>query len=1208
MLIKHHTSSQKAQIVGRGTKEVLAMHKAASATRDARAHGEITRDADGNVDLVAEIKKHPDALWLRVKAIEADHENDNGDYFSREEILKAYKTFEGVPVFCNHENNKVENAKGKVVLAEWDDQENAVYCTMFVDKVAHPHLCRAIEEGYVTDVSMGTQVDYSTCSVCENMAKTADEYCDHVRTMKGRPVNGHKVFERNYGLKFIEISVVTDGACPSCTIREVIDPAEAVARSRELQKAAASAIKAVKKGMTKDGGVQEIRMLNEAMDLLENVTRKMLDQRQYVDMEFMQKVAEVLSELQHVTDELVDAGYAHVGEQANAPAPGGMAVPPLPEAAQEPGGMAPKPVSTEPTGTGVGSVTEPAMAASDGRSVLSSAISNKIKDLHASAMKLLQEAGDVQAPRGGSEPVNKSEETIKKLAKIWENPSVRSFKTEVSEGDFKIVVGSEEVIGLRGGDKIASLKVASLDGDVREELSRDPRHCAAILLDSLKNKFPGAAPAEKKAEKAPVDHGSQVEQTMEAQLREQKTPLHPRQNDPRESITESQLGDGWPGYEYHKRDDDPRHTITEKQLSEKWDGYEHHDRQGKPREEITELQLRNTAWRGNVTPATSDRQWAAGVDDQKQQITEGQLEDWKGPDKRHLPSHEITEKQLRGQDDPLGRRMASVSSPDEAKQALSAGMRAIVRTSKATGATPEEITAAIDEMTSSPGNEIAATRAAKALDEGKFREARASMLRRSAFGGTNRVASKSDVQDFLLGSLGDAGLAPELGLNTLEALASRKDAAKRMADAILAGAADDDDAPAIVANAREYLRNALAESDEAPADPARESIEVILGPEQVDADPKDVEKFAEKAFEAATRIAEGSKNVKITDRIHVKQAANGDYEVSMYGVLTDGTKQAAKADEKKDAKVASKEPKDEIAERKAARRKLAQMPPGGGMPTPGMEAGGPMGGGGTTMPAPVPADPSMTPPVSSMMDEGAGAADEGDDLGEALPPGSTCAVCGSENVDLHGGEFNCGDCGASGTIKVLIEVDDWPGTIEGDQEGGDEEAAEGIEMPEAPPAPEMGIAATFKVTPEMIRIAGNKPIGSHCPRCASGKVKLASRNGEANGACQTCGNQYQVEVFVDGKQDMWATLSWKDRNGQEKAPKAAGDKSAILREALKRSGVAAKFAKADLKGKAAILADLHDKKLLVAACKCGCGCDGDCGGKCGCKDCDCSKS
>lgn len=72
-----------------------------------------------------ELEKHPTALFFRSKAIEANKPNSNGDYFSTEELLKAYKTFEGVPFFTNHDNQNVENARGKVIFAEWISDEDA---------------------------------------------------------------------------------------------------------------------------------------------------------------------------------------------------------------------------------------------------------------------------------------------------------------------------------------------------------------------------------------------------------------------------------------------------------------------------------------------------------------------------------------------------------------------------------------------------------------------------------------------------------------------------------------------------------------------------------------------------------------------------------------------------------------------------------------------------------------------------------------------------------------------------------------------------------------------------------------------------------------------------------------------------------------------------------------------------------------------------
>ena len=94
----------------------------------------------------AELKKHPTALFFRSKAIKADEPNSNGDYFSEEQLIKSYKTFEGVPFFTNHDNQNVENARGKIIFAEWVPEEKSIYTISFVDREAYPHICRSIEE------------------------------------------------------------------------------------------------------------------------------------------------------------------------------------------------------------------------------------------------------------------------------------------------------------------------------------------------------------------------------------------------------------------------------------------------------------------------------------------------------------------------------------------------------------------------------------------------------------------------------------------------------------------------------------------------------------------------------------------------------------------------------------------------------------------------------------------------------------------------------------------------------------------------------------------------------------------------------------------------------------------------------------------------------------------------------------------------------
>ena len=203
-------------------------------------------------DVVAELKKYPNDLWVVVRAIDANIPNDNGDYFSHEELLKevvvgnnkkmpAYKTFEGCPVFCNHENDDIEKARGKVVHAKWvgdeDDEEKYVECLLRVDKDAYPHLAQGIEKDYIVEVSMGAQVEKSICSICGNVAENEDDYCVHIKNNKSKKFTGNvkmpngetrfaqneDVYEINQGIKFIEISWVADGACEACKKIGVVD-------------------------------------------------------------------------------------------------------------------------------------------------------------------------------------------------------------------------------------------------------------------------------------------------------------------------------------------------------------------------------------------------------------------------------------------------------------------------------------------------------------------------------------------------------------------------------------------------------------------------------------------------------------------------------------------------------------------------------------------------------------------------------------------------------------------------------------------------------------------------------------------------------------------------------------------------------------------------------------------------------------------------
>jgi len=131
------------------------------------ANADEVLDKYKDFDIIKEMKarKGANLLWVRARAIDADIVNTNGDYFSEEELTKevdyqgkkmpAYKTFEGVPIYTNHKNDNIEEAKGMVVYAEWDDEEKCVYCVFFIDEDAYPDIGRGIRQAYVHDVSMG---------------------------------------------------------------------------------------------------------------------------------------------------------------------------------------------------------------------------------------------------------------------------------------------------------------------------------------------------------------------------------------------------------------------------------------------------------------------------------------------------------------------------------------------------------------------------------------------------------------------------------------------------------------------------------------------------------------------------------------------------------------------------------------------------------------------------------------------------------------------------------------------------------------------------------------------------------------------------------------------------------------------------------------------------------------------------------------------
>jgi hypothetical protein len=364
------------------------------------------KDGDSPIfDLEAEVKDHPDSLYVKCFAIKANETNDNGDWFSTDELKKSYATFVGKPVFTNHQNNDVEKARGKVVHSWYDDERDGIMIIARVDAVAYPHLARGIKEKYMLSTSMGAQVAYSLCSICHNYASKPHEYCGHIKEQKGRKLSGvfecqyhtrgtedkcpicssikgekklNKIadldaHEKNYGINFIENSFVVNPACHECGVTEVIDiskflkkvaeinaqlpgllksaSSHAIActdktcisligeKEEEIFKTALSHINnmanrlkdierleklsniTISSNLSKFAGEQELTDLRTALDLVSKVSKKMIDQKAQVDLEFLEDLVKAMSQLQETIDELTQMGYGRLQDSSTPTSP-----------------------------------------------------------------------------------------------------------------------------------------------------------------------------------------------------------------------------------------------------------------------------------------------------------------------------------------------------------------------------------------------------------------------------------------------------------------------------------------------------------------------------------------------------------------------------------------------------------------------------------------------------------------------------------------------------------------------------------------------------------------------------------------------------------------------------------------------------------------------------------------------------------------------
>lgn len=161
--------------------------------------------------------------------------NNNFDSWSRDVLLKSYKTFIGAHNFLEHV--QIENlSKGRILDAVARDIGDSIYVDILIatDR-KHRELIKDIESGELSTLSMGCSIDGSTCTKCGHWAADETEFCDHVKYAKGNTffdergakhrvaeLCGDVTLDPTGGVQFIEASWVKVPAFRGAVARNLV--------------------------------------------------------------------------------------------------------------------------------------------------------------------------------------------------------------------------------------------------------------------------------------------------------------------------------------------------------------------------------------------------------------------------------------------------------------------------------------------------------------------------------------------------------------------------------------------------------------------------------------------------------------------------------------------------------------------------------------------------------------------------------------------------------------------------------------------------------------------------------------------------------------------------------------------------------------------------------------------------------------------------
>lgn len=171
-----------------------------------------------------------------VSAATQKYINNNNDAWERKLLLAAFRTFTGGENYVEHIQIP-ELSKGKIIDAAARDIGESIYVDILIaTNRKHRPLIAAINDGSLSTLSMGCQVQFTICTKCGNVAYDETQLCPHIKYLKGNDffdefgqkrkiaeLCGH-INEEPGSVKFIEASWVANPAFRGAVLRKILSP------------------------------------------------------------------------------------------------------------------------------------------------------------------------------------------------------------------------------------------------------------------------------------------------------------------------------------------------------------------------------------------------------------------------------------------------------------------------------------------------------------------------------------------------------------------------------------------------------------------------------------------------------------------------------------------------------------------------------------------------------------------------------------------------------------------------------------------------------------------------------------------------------------------------------------------------------------------------------------------------------------------------